>query len=775
MSENNQTNVLNSIEINSTLKYICALSLMCFISCSFGQSDSSQSMRGDIDVGRVIWVGPDSNCEFPDINEAIEQAYECGPFGCLPGIAQIRLSSNYIHSGSTLIDKSIKIRGGYTSCEGTYNGINNVLNAVDPNTRLFTVVQSEPLAVEVDLVDLSMFGTTGNAIQGGVLAMASGDITLRITDSTVTAGTAEQGGGIAMLGGGNVLEIRNSFINSNQAINGNFAEGEGEGIHCSDGGEIRFISGEILNNEADTNGGGVFLNNCDLIGQTENQHRFITNNTVLRSTADNAPGRGAGIYATGQGTEVHLGALLSRTQIENNRVVEWEPDSSPLYSASGGGLFLADGAEAELINTQFVANQATNGGAISMTTNASLLMDRTSGPCLATRDDECSALIDNEATGDIGTGGGSALYVYTDTVEVQIKRSVFRGNHAYEHNGEGINGSMIEYFTTDDSSITLEGNLMFLNMIEESSSSADGDYLNFSANSTGATINVDLIQNTIAFNENADAVFDFRGVLVNAIGNLVFEADMDEGLMNDSSDQAIYSACNITGPDEFIDAVVRGGGDRSTDDPGFVNAPSADFRLTSNSPAVNRCDAQDGAVNMSFDILGRFRPSASGSGSSGGLGDYDAGAFEYPFDAEGDVDLQAHLTVVSAIGPTGAEFKAQVRNIGMNPAQQQNTSILINKPTSNYATSGPWDCNEQSVNGLDMVVCNPQGSNQIPVLGYSEILTVYLAPDKFSECTLTVTAASNDLERDTDLSNNSVQIDDFNCQLSDLIFKNGFE
>ncbi len=79
--------------------------------------------------------------------------------------------------------------------------------------------------------------------------------------------------------------------------------------------------------------------------------------------------------------------------ITNNRVTEWQPDTFQTNTATGGGLLLRFGASASLINVQFIANKAPNGGGVSLETGGSLEMDRATGPCDSSQKQQCSAFM----------------------------------------------------------------------------------------------------------------------------------------------------------------------------------------------------------------------------------------------------------------------------------------------------------------------------------------------------------------------------------------------
>ncbi len=673
---------------------------------------------------QIHWIGPEGNCDFPSIQAALDEIFDC-PLGvfCPPVRNELRLSNNYAHSGQIVVNRSFDIRGGYVECEGAQFGVNTNLDA--PRGQPLIVVQPGSSSIDNEFRSVSLTGGASVVDRGGVIRMDSGDARLTLRDTLVRRGNAVRGGGIFLNGDGNVLVLQDTRVLNHVAMSGG-------GIFCAAGGVIDFHSGAVESNSAELSGGGIYLESeCRLLGTTPGVVRRIQDNSI----SDSQLGQGAGVYALD--STIEMGALLSRTIFQENKIAFLPLHHYDRPGQNRGGAVHLQSSEASFYNTWFRGNEAADGGAISAVGDSVLLVDRYSGPCDASDEGnapDCSLFEFNRVRGgedDDGEEGGDGAVLFTASASgsfptTTINRTTIRTNFAgcFEINPPVFSGEcdldidLSGPRFTSQSIISrvsaLSGNLLYGNDIGDDGGcggagcTKEGFYV-FTAG--------EFAENTLAENHDADEIF-YRAP-DRMINNLIWDFEPDRGVREDDEKMIGVSSCNVSNFaeefDELADSVPVAGVNA---EPFFVNpdlgsSPNESFQVQSvNSPAIDRCDDQGGRLELSYDILGNPRAVDIG-GIGNGPGPRDAGAFEFVQDGTINDTSDLDLSIVSDL-PRRAEidqphgFIIRVTNTGRNPVAAMSVYVALNfigtmeslRGVNTFDANGnlveTWDCDRFS-------------------------------------------------------------------------------
>ncbi len=677
----------------------------------------------------VHWVGPEAQCDYLTIQEALDDIFDCTPFVCQPAENQLKLSRNYVHSGQIQLGNSVSIVGGQGGgCQSALFGPRAVLGNAPENESLVVIEPGEK-TLQVRLTSLVLEGPGGTAPTdsgplGGLLRLASGDATVTLENSVLRDGQALLGGGVYLAGDGNQLILESSFVQTSHAF-------AGGGIHCTRGGVIDFRSGRIEQNTAERSGGGLFLENgCLLRGTTAGSLLGEVNRSIQGNRlTDIQQGQGAGIFA--RASTIELGALYSFTEIKDNIVPAFEqtgeitpqPGQPPVpifdhyrYDLPGvnrgGGVHL-EHSNATFHNTRFVRNEAADGGAISVAGDSALVVDRTSGPCTAADIGDiqtCSLFFRNRARGGRdGPGeeadeGGDGAVLYGRGLDgvrphIVVRRSAWSDNAAgcFEANEADFEGecdlpttilgtnrfsSSSIYFAAAEEAL-IQGNLIVNNDIGDDEDTTFIGKLGAYFAIFGRAL---FSENTITNNLDADASFSpgERHLLTPAPGsnvdwfllnNIIDDSEPDEAILakSDGFYETQSSSCNVSNfASELNLQTVSADIPNVDENPLFVDPTNGDFALqTPGSPAIDRCDDANSLVVSTYDILGNPRPTNVGA-SSNGPGLRDAGAFEaIPLEGAAtnttdlSLDLRSDLPKTAPIG-VDHQFLTYVSNTGRN-------------------------------------------------------------------------------------------------------------
>ncbi|MDJ0652993.1 MAG: hypothetical protein QNJ40_02485 [Xanthomonadales bacterium] len=744
----------------------------------------SASEAGNINIPpKFTWVGPDSNCDYPSLQEAIDGEQPCRFCAPPAGGEQFRLSDEYLHSGEVTIGRSLSVVGGFDTCGAVFNGVPKTIVGIR-----FVIGDPGGSDIDVALGHLELNGSGSVFSRGGVIEMTGG-VSLTLENSRVRQGLATQGGGIAMHGAGNDLILDSSIIESNEAVE------EGGGIWCADFGDIEFISGSIRDNQSQRRGGGVFLQDCDLRGETPGQNRYVEDNTVLHSD----PGKGGGIYLH-RTSSLTVGAADSRTVIDGNEVLQDPPVefSDGFGNAVGGGIHAEDG-RVTLRNVHLLNNVAPAGAAISAGVGSRIDIDRLSGDCpngaTLSGVTECSLIANNVANGlrtpDNGLPGDGAVF-YGRAREWTLRRTTVRGNIANcatRDCNDPDSGSMFHVLggaNSGTATFRIEQSLIVDSFVD-SHCTGFCDVRPVDDRRVGMIEvfdydRVDLIRNTITGNEFRDYTDnDVDNFMMRtngdwrAVGNILHDNKVEK-LMDRNRDYGggtgtlAEAFCNVSAYRSLLeDSELSVGNVR--EDPLFQDSESGDYRIQLGSPAVNLC-SEDLVGPESYDLAGRLSP-REGDESSGSLGDiYDAGSLEHQSGSADEVDLSVSVFVQDSGDIQGQVFEFDLGNFGLTAAAAGNFSLTFPDSDRVLQQDQSWTCDAP---GTGLVArCTSNFLDILDPMMTAPPLVLRVLPDFAGDCELEVSADPGD-QPDVNLSDNSATGLIRRCGLGELVFRHGFE
>ena len=257
------------------------------------------------------------------------------------------------------LDKSLTIRGGYTTTDWT---------TYDPDanpTTLDALGQGRVLYITGDIAPtvegLRLTGGDAYRLGGGsLLGDAGGGVygintSATIRDNQVFGNAAEGGGGLYLSGGAAALSRNTVYANAaegggglflggglatliSNTVSANYARSDGGGL-VLDGSPATLSGNTVISNVANENGGGLYLHDS---------HATLNSNTVSANTADH----GGGLYL------VQSNATLSGNTISGNSA-----------RSGGGGLYTWQnapqvGGNVTLSDNTISANFADKGGGL---------------------------------------------------------------------------------------------------------------------------------------------------------------------------------------------------------------------------------------------------------------------------------------------------------------------------------------------------------------------------------------------------------------------------
>ncbi|QDT04721.1 putative outer membrane protein PmpB precursor [Rubripirellula lacrimiformis] len=315
--------------------------------------------------------------------------------GLWNGSARMTLS-DVIISGNTASGDAFDQGGG-----GVFNSSGTV--RIDDQTR-----------IEGNVAD----GAAGSG--GGILNDAGG--TLIVADSIIRQNIANRAGGGIETGTNSTVVMTDVTLDQNQAgtAPATAAPGNGGGLHVSGSGDVTIIGGIVSDNQAASEGGGLWNGSGRMI---------VDGTTVSQNTASgNAADQGGG------GLFNEAGELIVRG---NSMIIQNVANGT---SGSGGGILNNVGASLVIQNSEVSSNAASRaGGGIEDNAGSSTTITN-------------SRLTNNTAASSPGNGG--ALHV-TGAGNVSIVSTTVAGNTA-SNEGGGLWNSAVGIMSVSRS--TLSGN-----------------------------------------------------------------------------------------------------------------------------------------------------------------------------------------------------------------------------------------------------------------------------------------------------------------------------
>lgn len=549
---------------------------LCCWACALLAVPMKLSAEGSARGGTLetITVGPGSDCEYSDLQNAINAAGDN---------TELRLENVTFTGNFDIFGKDLVIRGGYDTCSDASASFSSTLDAAGSGRPLEIGSSTNPS--EVSLYDLNLEGgnTGANENGGGLLIVsdnAEHDVTL--VDVTISGNTsASSGGGIAIRGlGATRLELSgDTLVQNNDAV-------KGGGINCfglGDGPLISFVEGGIHSNQATSQGGGVALENCRLY---QNAGGFFQG--VFSNSAGSV---GGGVAVMGSSLFVMQGDPASPALVTSNSTL-----------SDGGGIWAGDSATVEVIDGSISANSADSAGAgVYLDGNASFQMRPSSAS--ACQSGECSLLRDNSAV------AGGAIAVTGSGANATVLQSRIDGN-----TNQSTSSGAVAIVT--DGSLLLEGSFIYEN----------GGTELFRVNTAGV---LRIAWSTIADNQPVSGAPELIRLL--ADDTTTPEVVLDSTIIRDDGRDVVLVT---TGAGESystrFDCLVSHeltsleGETRSfVADPQFVDAAADDYHVQATSPVIDACD--DTHAPQVADIDGDSRGWDYGMASAR---DFDIGADE---------------------------------------------------------------------------------------------------------------------------------------------------
>jgi hypothetical protein len=234
-------------------------------------------------------------------------------------------------------------------------------------------------------------GTEGSG--GGILN--NDNATLVVFETTIANNTASRAGGGIEARGGTTTTLTNVILDANNAAAN---PGNGGGMHITADGNVTITNGSVINNIADSEGGGLWNG----IGTMTITGTLIDGNTASGPAADNG---GGGIFNAG-GT-----VIASNNQITNNVA-----DGA---AGSGGGI-LNDGGILTVTNVEISNNTASRaGGGIEVTAGSTNTL---------------SLVLLNINTTSAAPGNGGGMHA-TGAATTTIDQTTVDGNTAANEGG----------------------------------------------------------------------------------------------------------------------------------------------------------------------------------------------------------------------------------------------------------------------------------------------------------------------------------------------------
>lgn len=478
----------------------------------------------------LLTVGTDGACSHATLQSALAATAANGP-----GNDVIHLSVDQTAVSADVFAQSVVIAGGFASCSAFSPTGRTTLDGSGAGSVLTIHGGSASDQHVVLLRDLTITG--GDAGFGGGIDV-SGGMNVRLEGTDVEDNTASFGGGISVRGasGASVVIAESSQILSNEA------DQRGGGVYCEDG-FVGVFDSAIAFNHAD-NGGGVAVDGCLLRDEAGGPLRGIFLN--------DADSFGGGIHASGGSTVEITGSSEAPASVVSNDAL-----------SVGGGIW-ATSSEVQAKHAAIGSNTAGFGGGVGVGIGGSFRMERLAGEGCAAGD-RCSTL-----SGNVADRGG-AVYVNSGSGLADIRQTFVEGNFA------SIEGSAA--YVTVFGRLVLEGVVLSDNQGGESVIKLRGD-----TTGTFAFITMTDNQATDAYIVTKDPTFGNADEL-EIFSSILWQPGATPLLSFDGATPVTVD-CLIVNENLSLPA-----GDFITvQPPQFVDAAAGDYHLLESSPAVDYCD-----------------------------------------------------------------------------------------------------------------------------------------------------------------------------------------
>ncbi len=549
----------------------------------------------------LLFVGDGGGqCTYTSIQDAVDDASV---------FSEIRVTTeNGTLFENIIVDKSLTLKGGYTSC-----GLAQSDTRIDANRTILDGGESS--AVMIVTGDDIQFDMSGFQLQNGtnIFIIPSGGMTLAGNNSEFNLTNLIIKNNVGILGGGvyfsgdSTLNLQDTKIFTNDATSGG-------GLYCGESGRVNFLvgSGTYVNSAVD--GGGIYANSCSIYLQNGEVHQ--NSFSVLGVSSNFAQNSGGGIYLTDSQLSFRPDSLndnYSPTNIDHN-VANTDGDEN----GDGGGIY-AINSEVFLDYSYIYQNTVLdgNGGAIWLN-NSSIKSDSTYA-CLS-RGFKCVWFEKNQAIDDALSGNtiGGAIYATNNSQIGNIDvGSPFK---AYFVDNRADQASAISL--TSGSTALIQNSYFIDNGENSAGITNDTSVMRVNGASTEAHISF----STFADNDSS-TVFDIENSgTVDLLTSIVNESSNQNTVVNPGSD--FNFGCSIFHEGDSVGFIPPLNQTVINQTPGFVDAANNDYHINFNSIAVDKCSTAGIGDTVGVDRDGDNR-GINISGISNGNGPFDAGADEY--------------------------------------------------------------------------------------------------------------------------------------------------
>ncbi|MFK8013575.1 MAG: hypothetical protein AB8B80_16170 [Marinicellaceae bacterium] len=621
----------------------------------------------------IIKIGPQAACDGTYLG--MKALIEAAPDGSEIHLASGTYSGDF--ANFTIIDKSITVIGGYSQDCQTFNPLaKTTLNLTNASQEVVKVIP-ESAEMTVELINLVLEGGRGN--HGGINIQEglseSGKAKVYLVNSIVRNNQGTQSGGINIDGG-------SLFVESTSSIQSNKSDANGGGINCLNS-EV-FITNSIVGlNNADENdsdignGGGVYLDNCDLL--------ISSNNSEESGIAFNTAINGGGIFATNSSDVYVVG--------QNTSVAFNTASFDPLVGGYGGGVTIENNSQLFLYSAKIDSNQSFLGGGVYIGSNSSLLTGRNFATLEECNIAQCTRIINNQAISDntnIAYSVAGGIYAES-TADITVNQAWIIGNQAdfasaiqFNANQSSVKHSMILNNTTNAKPFGNIGSTVLINSGSQ----------------------VDFLFNTLAGNIHGDVnapVLSVSGVVLNAniSANIIQENTFVTAALSidsDNTDSVIQCQYNLLESNTAVDECDNATNLDLGNEAAFVDANNDNFHISSQSLAIDHAAAVPIAIDER-DIDNELIIIA------------DAGADEAPVNRVG-------INSSACIYPTINEalLNAESGDILYLKPGIYNETLTISKDISLYGASQDCTINIQN-NTSDTVIIDGTGiTNTTPLI-----------------------------------------------------------
>ena len=160
---------------------------------------------------------------------------------------------------------------------------------------------------------------------------------------------------------GKTLTLENLTLKGGKADGAEDADKCGGAIYAKDASEIKIENCIITGNEAETNGGGIYV---------ESTYTKITNCTFTKNTARD----GGGIYITKTGSHTYVLEIIDGTIGGTGQANEATRNGGGIYVGQSCILNLKDSTDSGTQGVRITGNQAPKGGGVYAANNADVIM-----------------------------------------------------------------------------------------------------------------------------------------------------------------------------------------------------------------------------------------------------------------------------------------------------------------------------------------------------------------------------------------------------------------